>query len=581
MQQKVLNNRYELERKIGEGGMARVYLGRDLRLNRRVAVKVLHQHYAADRSFLSRFHHEAQAAANLHHPNIVDIYDVGQDRDIHYIVMEYVDGSDLKSEILRRGALPIDEAIAIGVAVAEGLESAHRIGMVHRDVKPQNILLGRDGEVKITDFGIAKSAFSTAMTETGVTFGTADYLSPEQARGQPATPQSDIYSLGVTLYEALTGRLPFAGENAVAVAMQHVSETPPPLRMYAPRVPVHLESLVLQAMSKDPAQRPESAIGFARMLRAQRSMSEQDTIVSPRSPRTPNVPDRRPAPTPVTPRTPRTTLPPPPVVRTNVPAPSTGGAGVGLGAFMIGLLLLGVVLAGIYLFASGTFDNILLSAAPTRPTRPSIGSTASPEAPTATLAPGVTPSATLSPTPGTPTPTVIPDVVMPLLVGLEANQVRDLLLQSNLASQEGVPRYSDTVLAGVVLDQFPQAGQIISATTVVTYAVSLGPETVALPDVSGLRVANARLQLQQLGFNVAIVEESSNTVSEGFVIRSEPAPGLRPAKGETITLVVSMGNKVIMPEVVGLPLEEARRQIEQAGLFVSFADEQGCDRLPA
>ncbi|HWQ15159.1 MAG TPA: protein kinase, partial [Roseiflexaceae bacterium] len=262
MQLKVLNNRYELEQKIGEGGMARVYRGRDLRLNRRVAIKVLHSHHASDMGFLQRFHHEAQAAANLHHPAIVDVYDVGQDDGVHYIVMEYVEGSDLKSYI-RTGPLPIEEAVAIAAAVAEGLEAAHRLGMVHRDVKPQNIIVGPDGHVKITDFGIAKSALSTAMTETGVTFGTADYISPEQAQGQPATPRSDVYALGVTLFEMLTGRLPFTGDSSIAVAMQHVSAEPPPPRMFNPRITPQLEALVLRALAKRPEDRPASAREFA------------------------------------------------------------------------------------------------------------------------------------------------------------------------------------------------------------------------------------------------------------------------------------------------------------------------------
>src|SRR5512145_1621267 len=153
MQQKILNDRYELEQKIGEGGMARVYRGHDQRLNRRVAVKVLHSHYASDSGFLRRFHHEAQAVANLRHPNIVDVYDVGQDGDVHYIVMEYVEGSDLKNELLRAGSLPIDQALSVAAAVADGLDAAHRLGMVHRDVKPQNVIIGPGGQVKITDFG--------------------------------------------------------------------------------------------------------------------------------------------------------------------------------------------------------------------------------------------------------------------------------------------------------------------------------------------------------------------------------------------------------------------------------------------
>src|SRR5215216_6766715 len=285
MQQKILNDRYELEQKIGEGGMARVYRGRDLRLNRQVAIKVLHSHYASDTNFLQRFHHEAQAAANLRHPNIVDVYDVGQDGDTHYIVMEYVAGSDLKALLMRSGALPIEQAVYVSECAANGLDAAHRVGLVHRDIKPQNIIVGPGGQVKITDFGIAKSALSTAMTETGVTFGTADYISPEQARGQPATPRSDIYSLGVTLYEMLTGRLPFTGDSAIGVAMQHVSAEPPPPRMYAPRIPAQLEALVLRALSKDPAQRPATGREFARQIQNYRNVGEQDTIVRPVAPR--------------------------------------------------------------------------------------------------------------------------------------------------------------------------------------------------------------------------------------------------------------------------------------------------------
>ncbi|HMP42088.1 MAG TPA: protein kinase, partial [Roseiflexaceae bacterium] len=278
MQQKILNNRYELEQKIGDGGMARVYRARDLRLNRRVAVKVLHSHHAADDGFLRRFHHEAQAAANLHHPAIVDVYDVGQDNDIHYIVMEYVDGSDLKSLILRQGALPIEQALAIAADAADGLEAAHRVGMIHRDVKPQNIMISADGNAKLTDFGIAKSNLSTAMTETGVTFGTADYISPEQARGLPVSPRSDIYSLGVTLYEMLTGRLPFSGDSSIAVAMQHVSAEPPLPRSHNPRITPQLEALVLAAIAKDADHRPGSAREFARLLRTYRSGGEQATV---------------------------------------------------------------------------------------------------------------------------------------------------------------------------------------------------------------------------------------------------------------------------------------------------------------
>ncbi|MEN9933840.1 MAG: hypothetical protein RLZZ387_419 [Chloroflexota bacterium] len=559
MQQKVLNNRYELEQKIGEGGMARVYRGRDLRLNRRVAVKVLHPHHASDVGFLQRFHHEAQAAANLHHPAIVDVYDVGQDDGIHYIVMEYVDGSDLKS-LIRRGPLSPEQAIPIAAAAAEGLEAAHRLGMVHRDVKPQNIILGPDGHVKITDFGIAKSGLSTAMTETGVTFGTADYISPEQAQGQQATPRSDVYALGVTLYEMLTGRLPFTGDNSIAVAMQHVSVDPPPPRMFNPRVSPQLEALVLRALSKRAEDRPASAREFARLLRGYQHVGEQETIVRPVAP----MP--RPAPRPALPTgstapVPRTPLPAPRSVAVG-PAPS-GGAGRDIGVFLLGLLLLGVILAVVYVAATVPLGDIFGGAS---------GSTRPGAAPTAT---------TELPTPS-PTPELI---TVPDIIGLDERGAIAALENAGLRPFAELPRYTDpptdtVTTPGQVFDQLPRAGDQVTATTTVTYVVSLGPGLVMVPDVVTMRGQDAEFQLQGLGLTVARVQEPDR-LSEGFVFRMEPQPGVRLPRGQSVTIYVSLGDKVRMPEVVGLSEEEARRAIEDAGLFVSFADQQTCDRLPA
>jgi eukaryotic-like serine/threonine-protein kinase len=567
MQLKVLNNRYELEQKIGEGGMARVYRGRDGRLNRRVAVKVLHPHHASDVGFLQRFHHEAQAAANLHHPNIVDVYDVGQDDGVHYIVMEYVEGSDLKSLILRNGALPPEQAVPIAIAVAEGLEAAHRLGMVHRDVKPQNIIVGPAGQVKITDFGIAKSSLSTAMTETGVTFGTADYISPEQAQGLQATARSDVYSLGVTLYEMLTGRLPFTGDSSVAVAMQHVSSEPPPPRMLNARIPLQLEALVLRALAKRPEERPASAREFARLLRSYQTVGEQETLVRPVA----QHPAQRPSPRPAanggavsrgaTGPMPRAPLPPPrPAVA--APAPTTG-AGRDFGVFLLGLLLLGVILVVVYILATVPFGDLFGSASG-RP-RPT-------EAPAATDV-----AATPSPTPEL--------ITVPDLVGLDERAAISQLEQLGLQPFAELPRYTDTptytvTTPGQVFDQMPRAGQQVTATTTVTYVVSLGPALVSVPDVVTMRGVDAAFQLRNLGLQVEEIE-APDRLSAGFVFRMEPGAGVRLPRGETVTIFVSVGDKVRMPDVVGLDESEARRQIENAGLFVSFADQQSCDRLPA
>lgn len=557
MQQNILNNRYELEQKIGEGGMARVYRGRDMRLNRRVAIKVLHAHHAADSGFLQRFHHEAQAAAGLHHPCIVDVYDVGQDGEIHYIVMEFVDGSDLKSLILRHGALPIERAVAIVEDVARGLEAAHQLGMVHRDVKPQNILVNPSGEVKITDFGIAKSALSTALTETGIMFGTADYISPEQARGQPATPRSDIYSLGVTLYEALTGRLPFSGDTSIAVAMQHVGVDPPPPRMFNPQIPPHLEALVLRALSKNPDERPASAREFADLLRAYRSASQEATIVRPVAPRVAPRPAVAGAAAAAPPAhmSGRAPLPAPrPAVITRSP-PGSGGRD--LGVFLLGMLFIGLILGAVYLFASGAFDSLISFSGGSRP-------------PIAV----VTPDATAEPTP-TPAPemVVVPDVML-----LDERAAIATIERAGLIPFAELPRSSDVVSPGLVFDQFPRASAVVTASTVVTYVVSTGPELVTLPDVVTMRGVDAEFQLRNLGFQVQAVS-APDRLSAGFVFRSEPQAGVRLRRGEVVTIFVSLGDKVRMPDVTGLREDEAIRRITAADLNWSYSDYQGCDKL--
>jgi serine/threonine-protein kinase len=557
MQQKVLNTRYELDQKIGEGGMARVYRGRDLRLNRQVAIKVLHSHFASDSNFLQRFHHEAQAAANLRHPNIVDVYDVGQDDDIHYIVMEYVAGSDLKALLMRNGALPIDQAVYVSECVANGLEAAHRVGMVHRDVKPQNIIVGEQGQVKITDFGIAKSSLSTALTETGVTFGTADYISPEQARGQPATPRSDIYSLGVTLYETLTNRLPFSGDSSIAVAMQHVSADPPPPRMYNARIPPQLEALVLRALSKEPDSRPTTAQEFARQLASYRNVGDQATVVGPSAPRpAPQQPARsasQPGPRQQSTgsTSPRPVLPPARSAASKAPPDNRG---MGFGGFLLGLLLLGGVLGLVYLALSGAFGD-LFNFATSAPRPPATAVAEQPTAP----------------------PTSLPQFQVPFLANMNSQQAFDAIQAANLTPREEAPRYSDVISTGLVIDQFPLAGTTVTQTTVVTYAVSLGPNLVDVPDVRRVRAENAQAILTNLGFQVQLQEESS-TVSEGFVTRQEPID-VKIQKGQSVTIWVSIGDKVTMPDVTGRSEEEARRLIEIAGLTFSFADRQGCDKL--
>ena len=248
-----LGERYEILEKIGAGGMSDVYRARDHRLNRDVAVKVLKQEFNADKNFISKFRTEAHAAACLSHPNIVHVFDVGDENDLHYIVMELVEGITLKTYIAKKGKLEIRETIGIAMQVAQGIEAAHEQHIIHRDIKPQNIIISRDGKVKVTDFGIAKAA--TSETVTSNTMGSVHYISPEQARGGYCDERSDIYSLGVTMYEMLTGRVPFEGDSPVAVALLHIRGEMVPPRQYEPMIPVSLEKIVLKCTQKKPEQR--------------------------------------------------------------------------------------------------------------------------------------------------------------------------------------------------------------------------------------------------------------------------------------------------------------------------------------
>jgi serine/threonine protein kinase len=269
MNGELVADRYELQEVVGTGGMSSVYRAVDTLLERNVALKILHPHYGDDPEYVERFRREARSVAQLSHPNIVTVIDRGEADGQQYIVFEYVDGESLKQLVDRTGPLPARRAVEFGLQVAEALAFAHNAGLVHRDVKPQNVLVTEDGEAKVTDFGIARSLdVEHGVTQTGTVLGTSNYLSPEQARGQTVTPATDVYSLGVVLYELLTGEVPFPGENFVAVAMKHINEEPPSLLERRPDVPMRLVAAIDRALAKDPGQRFPSMGAFCTELRA-------------------------------------------------------------------------------------------------------------------------------------------------------------------------------------------------------------------------------------------------------------------------------------------------------------------------
>ncbi|HEY8704097.1 MAG TPA: protein kinase [Gaiellaceae bacterium] len=265
----VLSDRYELEELIGTGGMSSVFRAHDRLLERKVALKVLHQHYTDDEEYVERFRREARAVATLSHPNIVTVIDRGEHEGRQFIVFEYVEGGNLKQLIERRGAAPVSTALELAMQIARGLSFAHQQGLIHRDVKPQNVLMNGDGTAKVTDFGIARSLdVKQGMTQTGTVLGTSDYIAPEQAQGQRVDEHTDVYSLGVVLYEMLLNEVPFPGENFVAIAMRHINEEPPSIRDKRPDVPPRVEAAVHRAMAKDPEARFQTMSDFCHELEA-------------------------------------------------------------------------------------------------------------------------------------------------------------------------------------------------------------------------------------------------------------------------------------------------------------------------
>src|SRR6476619_6118139 len=262
---RVFDRRYVIKRKLGSGGMADVYLAEDQELGRRVALKLLNDRHAADDQFVERFRREAQSAAGLNHPNIVSIFDRGRAEGTYYIAMEYLDGRTLKELLVKNGPTPVPIAIDYARQILGALAFAHRGGIVHRDIKPHNIVVRKDGRLKVTDFGIARSGASQ-MTEAGSIVGTAQYLSPEQARGAPVDARSDLYSLGIVLYEMLTGKVPFSGDSAIEIAMKHLNDAPKPPSKIRPEIPEELDQGVLRALAKNPEDRYQTAEEFSEDL---------------------------------------------------------------------------------------------------------------------------------------------------------------------------------------------------------------------------------------------------------------------------------------------------------------------------
>ncbi len=512
--------RYDLTAHLARGGMADVFRATDKMLNREVAVKILHQRYAETDSFVARFRNEAQAAANLTHPNIVSIYDWGHEDGTYYIVMELVKGRSLHQLVKSEGRILPRRAVEIAAEIAAALEVAHRNRVIHRDIKPGNVLLSEEGLVKVTDFGVARAwDDSQDLTRTGAVIGTATYFSPEQARGDLADERSDIYSLGVVLYEMLVGRPPFSGETPVSVAYQHVTAEVPSPGALNTDVPLELEAIVMKCLSKDPARRYESAAEIRLDLLLFLQGKSSPTAAS-----TPSQPQ------PATQPAPRSNLPPPTVspdeMYRRVQATPRPPSQVPFVITSIALAAL-VVVGAWYLIRTITDD---------------------PAGPTTTT--------------GTTT------IEVPDVIGRPEDEARQMLQESGF-QVEPRAETSDSE-AGTVIQTEPRAGEAVDETTRVTMVVSSGPARIQIPGVIGSTRDRAEGILQGQGLTIGSISSIAHaTVGEGLVISQNPPAGVEAPTGSTVDLVVSAGPEPIeTPSVVGLTRDRAEGILQGLGLEV-------------
>lgn len=533
MIQRVLSGRYELEEKIGSGGMAEVYKAHDRLLARPVAVKILHAEYRSDMEFIERFHREAKSAARLSHPNIVSIYDVGVAGDDHYIVMEYVQSNTLKKKIQDEGPLDLLTAVQIAKDIANGLTHAHANNIVHCDIKPHNILMTEDGHAKITDFGIARAVTESTLTYGGSVVGSVHYFSPEQARGGAITPKSDVYSLGIVLYEMLTNRLPFTGDNPFTVAMKHVEEEPIAPSRYRPQIPPMLEAIICRTMSKSPEIRPSSFEMVQELTNVEAALSvnvksdpDATKVLS-----ITDIPSRRST---------RQGLGSQVTEQEETPEPSVEQKPFYKSKLFM-VMMLGVLIMGFGVGIFAAFGKVI----------------------------------------GTEETVTVPEVKGKQLA-LARQILEDNKLRVNVAET-----YDANVPAGQVVSQDPDVGKTVKSDRLVTIYVSKGGESIDMPDLAGLAKSAAIERLQKLGLNLGSVYEKDSSSEPGTVLSHDPTTGTKIIRGQTIDLVVSRGEPerkveevkvtreyVRVPNVENASLEVAESGIEGRGLKVGSVTTQ-------
>lgn len=603
---KVLGGRYQVQDRIGTGGMATVFRGRDDVLGRTVAIKTMLPQYATDPSFAARFKQEAQAAAALQSPYIVSVYDWGKDGDTYFIVMEYLRGTDLKSGIRKHGALDCKKVAQIGSQIAQALSVAHKHDIIHRDIKPQNIMVQPDGNIKVMDFGIAR-AKNSHLTQDNSVLGTAHYVSPEQTQGKELGPTTDIYSLGIVMYESATGQVPFKGDDAISVALKQVNEQPMPPSQLNPNVDPSLEAIILKCMQKDPAARFQTADELNRALRdylAGRLSAVAGATAAMTSPIAAGVTNK------LEPGEGATAVSPH-IQRDNRYRPQTAteqaaeqeaererkhsrNKKLGIFAAIALLAVIGAVVMA--LLNSGTKNYPV----------PNLSGLTKDQAIEAIEKDGhfqykfseqydsnVEKGYVVDQNPNQgrefPEGTVInftvskgpepaAQVTVPDLSNMTPEKAEAELAKYKLTGKSGNSEPSDDVEVGHVCRQSPNAGTSAKAGDTITYYLSSGPNEVEVPNVSGYSENNAKSALKSAGFtNVSVVYENSDTVTSGLVVRTDPSAGTKTAANQTITVTVSSGpsdKRVDVPYVVGESYSDARYELASAGFNVTLAD--GC-----